>query len=117
MSSSKKISAITSESLENSQEYFKNSWEYYKLKLFLHTAELSTALVKYAILGIFAFIAVVLLSVSLAIFLGQLLSSSSLGFLLTASLFVLLILVVFSIRKKLERYIVKKLAKSILHDD
>ncbi len=114
---SKKLSTITSESIDNSQEYLKNSWEYYKLKLFLHTAEFSTTIIKYGILSIFGLIALLLFSLALSIYLGNLTESMSLGFLIVGAIYLVFLLLVLVLKNPLETKIIESLSKSILHDE
>lgn len=113
---SKKIGTITSESIDNSQDYLKNSWEYYKLKLFLHTAELSTTIIKYGVLSIFGLIALLLFSLALSIYLGNLTDSLALGFVIVGASYVLLLGLVLVLKTPLEGIIIKSLSKSILND-
>ncbi|MBS9464307.1 hypothetical protein KIM67_17925 [Flagellimonas sp. 389] len=117
MSTIKNISELTSASLDNSQEYAKNSWEYYKLKLFLHTAELSTSTVQIGIMTEMGLAMVLLLSISLALFMGEVFGSLSLGFLLVGLFYFFALFLVFLSRKKIERMIITRLSKTILNDD
>ena len=118
MSSIKKIGTVTAESIDNSQEYLKNSWEYYKLKLFMHTAELSLGSVKLAFFSILGIMAIGLFSIALAIYLGTILESPALGYVLTGLLYILIMVVVYALfKRKVERAIIQKLSKTILRDE
>lgn len=117
MSSRKSIGHITSTSLENSQEYLRNSWEYYKLKLFLHTAELSTHIVKCGVLAILGISMLFMVSIAFALFLGELLNSLSLGFLIVGLSYSVALLVTYLLRGRIESLVVKGLAKNILEDE
>lgn len=117
MSTTKKITTLTSDTFENSQDYVKNSWEYYKLKAFLHTSELSFSLVKYLLYGFLGLMALFLLSISLALYLGKLFENTVSGFATVGALYLILLFGVFLGRKKLEEKIIIKLSKSLLHDE
>ncbi|MER3376561.1 MAG: hypothetical protein RIM83_18120 [Allomuricauda sp.] len=118
MSSLKKIGSVTAESIDNSQEYLKHSWEYYKLKLFMHTAELSIGSVKLVFFSILGMMALGLFSIALAIYLGDVLENLALGYVLTGALYILLMFVAYALfRKKIEKRIIKKLSKTILRDE
>ncbi|MFD2098158.1 hypothetical protein [Flagellimonas iocasae] len=118
MSSINNIGKVTTESIDNSQEYVKNSWEYYKLKLFMHTAELSIGSVKLAFFSILGMMAVALFSIALAIYLGNILENRALGYALTGILYIILMVVVYTLFKnKVEKRIIQKLSKTILRDE
>ncbi|WP_036385742.1 hypothetical protein [Muricauda sp. MAR_2010_75] len=118
MSSLKKIGTVTTESIDNSQEYLKHSWEYYKLKLFMHTAELSIGTVKLAFFSILGMMAMGLFSIALSIYLGNLLENLALGYVLTGVLYIVLMLVIYALfKEKIEKRIIKKLSKTILRDE
>ncbi|OQD42416.1 hypothetical protein BUL40_10835 [Croceivirga radicis] len=113
----KKLGTITSESIDNSQELIENSWEYYKLKLFYHTSEISISFIKYFFVGMLSLLALLFLSVSMALFIGQGLDNSALGYLIVGGFYVLLGLVALPLKKWLEKTIIKKLSKTILRDE
>lgn len=118
MSSIKNIGKVTTESIDNSQEYVRHSWEYYKLKLFMHTAELSIGSVKLAFFSILGIMAVALFSIALAIYLGNVLENRALGYVLTGVLYIVLMFVVYALfKKKVEKRIIQKLSKTILRDE
>ncbi len=118
MSSLKKIGSVTTESIDNSQEYLKHSWEYYKLKLFMHTAELSIGTVKFVFFSILGMMAIGLFSIALAIYLGNLLENLALGYVLTGTLYIVVMFIVYAFfGKKIEKRIIKKLSKTILRDE
>jgi hypothetical protein len=118
MSSLKKIGKVTTDSIDNSQEYLKHSWEYYKLKLFMHTAELSIGSIKLAFFSILGIMAIALFSIALAIYLGDVLENLALGYVLTGVLYIVLMFVIYALfRKKVEKRIIKKLSKTILRDE
>ena len=118
MSSLKKIGKVTTESMDNSQEYLKHSWEYYKLKLFMHTAELSISSIKLAFFSVLGLMAMALFSIALSIYLGNLLENLALGYVLTGILYIILMFVAYALfKKKVEERIIKKLSKTMLRDE
>lgn len=117
MSSNKKITSLTADTVDNSQDYVKHSWEYYKLKAFLHTSELSVILVKSLLFGFFGLMALILLSIALALYLTEVFDSAVWGHSLVGVLYLFLMFAVFLSRKKLEEKIIIKLSKSLLHDE
>ncbi|AWX43191.1 hypothetical protein HME9304_00178 [Flagellimonas maritima] len=117
MSSPKKLSTLTSKSFEDSQELIQHSWEYYKLKLFLHVAEFSTNLVKYSLIGSLGLFLLLFLSIALALYIGEAMGNTAIGFVIAALIYGLFLMVIIIMRKKIEKIIVSKLSKSMLHDE
>lgn len=117
MESTKKIGTLTTESIDNSQEYLKNSWEYYKLKLFMHSAELTTSILKYSLLGFCVLMGLILSSIALAIFLGSVFENEALGYIAVGTIYFVLMFILFLMRKTIEKIVVLRLSKSILHDN
>ncbi|WP_299129054.1 phage holin family protein [uncultured Winogradskyella sp.] len=117
MGATKNIGALSAESFDNSQEYVKHSWEYYKLKLFMHSAELTTNIVKLSLYGFFALMGFLLLSLALAIFLGEVLNNSALGYICVGVSYFILIAILYFLRKKIEKFVILKLSKSVFNDE
>lgn len=117
MSSSKNITSLTADTVDNSQDYARRSWEYYKLKAFLHTSELSIILVKSLLYGFFGLMALILLSISLALYLAEAFDNVVLGYAAVGLVYLILLLAVHFSRRQLEKKLITKLSKSLLNDE
>jgi uncharacterized membrane protein YdbT with pleckstrin-like domain len=82
----------------------------------MHSAELTTSVLKYTLLGFCILMGLILSSIALAIFLGGVLEDVALGYVAVGAIYFLLIIVLFLTRKKIEKLVLLKLSKSILHD-
>ena len=97
--------------LEKLETYGRTSFELYKLKTMRKTAEVVSSVVSRAAVFIVLFMFVVFASIGLAIWLGDVLGQSYLGFLCVATFYILLGVVLFYF---LHNFIKRKVSNSII---
>lgn len=107
------IDQTTDQAISKSEAFIRNSEAYYELKLFQMLSSSLALLVKFTIIGALSLIALVLLSISLSSYLGQLLGSIGLGYSITAMIYVLLAFVVYRLRVTIENRIIRLLSQKI----
>ena len=92
------------------QQYATKEYEYAQLKFFYQASSVSTSIAKFALIGICAVIAMGFLSLAAALGIGAMLGNWVLGFLIMGGIFLLITLIVYSMRKRIEHIIVKKMS-------
>ncbi|SFC03196.1 Putative Holin-X, holin superfamily III [Parapedobacter composti] len=88
---------------QKSKEYIDTRFKLFKLKLVERSSRLIASLIVDVVRAVFAVFVVFFLSLALGFYLSELLGSSSLGFLATGGIFVLLIVLVSLCENPLER--------------
>lgn len=92
------------------EEYTQKEYEYLSLKLFYQVGALSTYIAQKIIIGLFAMIALIFISIALAIWIGQILDNFALGFLMVGGGYIIIALITFLRRKHIETFIVRKMS-------
>lgn len=92
------------------QQYATKEYEYAQLKFFYQASALSTAVAKYTLIGVFVLIALGFLSIAMALWIGSLLDSWTLGFVIVGGVFLLCTLAIYLMRKRIERYIIRRMS-------
>ena len=92
------------------QQYVTKEYEYAQLKFFYQATSVSTSIAKKTIISVFAIIAMGFLSIAAALWIGTLLDSWVLGFLIVGGFFLLLTLIAYLLRKRIERYIIREMS-------
>jgi len=105
-----KLNETSNKAVDVGETYIDKSEAYYKLKAFQVMSLSFTMITKFAIIGVFLLLALFLFSVAGAIALGNIVESISLGCIIVAVFYLLLAIVVYSIRSKIETLIIKKLS-------
>ena len=104
------LDQTTDRAISKSEEFIRNTEAYYELKLFqLLTSSLSI-IVKFTIISAMSIIALVLIAIVLSGIINDALESETLGYLLTALLFVSLSVLVYALRKPIDNFIVRKMS-------
>ncbi|WP_353181323.1 phage holin family protein [Parapedobacter lycopersici] len=88
---------------QKSKEYIDTRFKLAKLRLVERSSRLIASLLVDGIKAVFAIFVIFFLSLALGFYLSELLGSSSLGFLATGGIFVLLIILVSLVESRLER--------------
>lgn len=96
---------------QNVRSYLKNTEEYYKLKGFKIAMRSITSIVKILMIGSLALLSLFMLSFALAYGIGQWLDNVFLGFLIMGAFYMVLILVAYLLRNKLDGRILKKFSE------
>jgi hypothetical protein len=100
------------------QDYIESSISYHKLDLFKKVMKGIVVVSYQTILGFFLLIALFFLSVAAAIYLGELLESVALGYLIVGFFYIILVIILsFFLKKVLEHVLVKKASTQFFNDD
>ena len=95
----------------NVRNYLKNTEEYYKLKGFKIAMHSITSLIKIMLLGSIGLLSLFMLSCALAHGIGQWLNSIFLGFLIMGAFYILLGLIAYMFRNKVDDRILRKFSE------
>jgi len=106
------INESTKAAAISGENYLKNSEEYIKLKIFQQLSMSFSLLIKLCIIGGLIFLGIVFLAVAGTLALGEWIGSLMLGVILVGVILLLLAMVVYSFRKRIDTIIVKKMSKS-----
>lgn len=108
----KTFSKAINNSASLTQEYTDQELEYLKLKVFYHLAKISVGLVKKLVLGIVFLLFFFFCSIALSLYLGAVIGSTPIGFLITAGIYLVIGLIMYIRRHGIEKYVVKKLSSN-----
>ncbi|QLE01138.1 phage holin family protein [Galbibacter sp. BG1] len=112
------ISESANELQKSSKDYINRNIEYYRLSAFKKFTKGTTSMIMFIIIGAVLFGAMLLLTFSLALFIGAWLDNLALGFLLLGIFYILVCFVVyFGFRKTIERKVLIKASKDFFDDD
>ncbi|TPN84440.1 hypothetical protein [Aquimarina algicola] len=107
----KAIQETSDKALNSGEAYIKVSQEYYRLKAFQQLARAFSFLSKLAVIGGLFFLALIFLTVSTAIWLGELIGSVSLACMLISTGLFLCTLLLYFTRKQIDKIIIRKMSK------
>ena len=93
------------------KDYVSQEFEVAKLKTAYQITAMTSSIVKKTIMGLALTLAILFLSISGAFWLGSIFNNTALGFLLTGSFYLILLCILFFLRKHLENYVVRKVTK------
>ncbi|WP_318311023.1 hypothetical protein [Flagellimonas crocea] len=96
---------------EGGKSYIKNSLDYYRLQSFKSMMKGLTMAAKVIIVGGVASLALLFLSLSASFWLADLMESTALGFLIVGGFYVLTGLILYALRSRIERPMLKKFSK------
>ncbi|PPK96680.1 putative superfamily III holin-X [Nonlabens xylanidelens] len=100
------------------QDYIESSISYHKLDLFKKVMKGVVSSSYQIILGFFFLIALIFLSVAMAIYLGNVLENIALGYLIMGVFYILLMIVLsLFLKKTLEKILVKKASAQFFNDN
>ncbi|MTE27710.1 hypothetical protein [Winogradskyella ouciana] len=101
------INNTTDKASEIGERYLKTSHQYFKLKVFQQLTLTMSLLAKILLIGGIVFIGIIFLAVALAIELGNVFESLVLGYLSVGIIFLAVALIIYSLRAKINRFIIK----------
>ncbi|GAA4281043.1 hypothetical protein [Gaetbulibacter aestuarii] len=90
--------------------YVEKSQEYYKLKVFQQVSDSISMITKIVIIGGLLFTALIFLAFALAIYLGDLLGSQSLGYVITAGLIIVIAIIFYISRRKIDNIVIRRMS-------
>lgn len=98
--------------------YAESNAEYYKLKAFQSGMKGAISLVRILILVVFGSLAVILLSLAVAIAISEALESASLGFFIVGGFYLLTGILLFTVGKKpIQKFMLKKFSAIVFKED
>jgi len=96
---------------EGVRSYVKNSLDFYRLQSFRSMMKGITMTTKVLLIGGVGFIALLFLSLSAAFWLGTMLGNTAQGFLIVGGFYILAGIIIFLLRGKIEKPLLKKFSK------
>ncbi|MBA4745297.1 MAG: hypothetical protein H2058_08565 [Muricauda sp.] len=93
------------------RSYVKNSLDFYRLQSFRSMMKGITMATKVLLIGGIASIALLFLSLSAAFWLGSMLGNTAEGFLIVGGFYVLIGIIIFLLRSKIEKPLLKEFSK------
>ncbi len=111
------IQQTSEKAIEKSEEFIKNSENYYKLKIFQVLTSSLSLVFNFAMVGIFMLIAFIFLAVATSSIIGKALNNPFLGYVSVAIIFFLFAILAYSGRKKIENLVIQNLSKKYFDDE
>ena len=105
------LNNTTDRAVDSAEKYIKTSRAYLRLKVFQQITLSLSLVVKMAIIGALVLLAIIFTAVSAAIAIGNALDSISLGYLIVGACFLLLALVIYYLRKHIERKLIATMSE------
>ncbi|QWX83874.1 hypothetical protein H0I23_15700 [Cellulophaga sp. HaHaR_3_176] len=112
MSIIKSLDESTTKAAQSGENYVNSTKKYFELKAFQMLTLMSSYIVKAAILGSLSVLGLIFMAISGAIALGEYYDNKALGHLIVGSIIFIAIVLIFLLRKYLDKYIIKKLSKT-----
>src|SRR6056297_1308847 len=106
------LDTTSSEAASKGEEYIKLTKKYYELKVFQQLAIVFSIGCKALIYGILSTLGLIFLAITAAVSLNTYFEDASTGYLTVGLLFFILMMLVFLIRKRIEKYIIFKLSQN-----
>ena len=104
------LNETSNKAIDVGEVYYKKTQEYYRLKVFQQLTMTTGMLLKMAVIGGLAFLALIFLTVAGIIYLGNILESMVGACLIAGALFIVLLIIAYIFRKKIDNMLVKKLS-------
>jgi hypothetical protein len=102
---------------EIGEKFLAKSFDYYKLKIFQQITISVSMLFKVLAIGSVVMIGLVFLSLALAFKISDLLQSYAVGFALMGSIYLIMSIIIYLLRKQINNVIVKSLSKPFFNKD
>ena len=102
---------------EETKELIESNLAYYKLWVFKVITKSSVALLKILLIGILLVVVFVFFSVAAAIAIGYALDNFAYGFLIIGGFYLILSLVVYYLKDKIERPVIEKFSEIFYNED
>ncbi|MTG96542.1 MULTISPECIES: hypothetical protein [Myroides] len=102
---------------ENSEEFIKSTLDYYRLWGFKVSVKAGSIFMTLILVSLFSTLALLFISLFAAYAIGEAFNSTSTGFLIVGSFYILVSIIAYSFRKSLvERPLIKKLSEILFND-
>lgn len=96
---------------EIGKKYVEKTISYYKLKLLKTLTENVSNIIKVTVISIFFMIMLLFLSISLAIYIGNILENSVFGYLIVSAIYLLIVIFIYLSRKKIDKKVIQAISK------
>ncbi len=104
------LNETSNKAIDVGEVYYKKTQEYYRLKVFQQLTMTTGMLLKMAVIGGLGFLALIFLTVAGIIYLGNILESMVGACLIAGALFIVLLIIAYIFRRKIDNMLVKKLS-------
>ena len=104
------LNETSNKAIDVGEVYYKKTQEYYRLKVFQQLTMTTSMLLKMAVIGGLGFLALIFLTVAGIIYLGNILESMVAACLIAGALFIVLLIIAYIFRRKIDNMLVKKLS-------
>lgn len=105
------LNETSNKAVDVGEIYYKKTQEYYRLKVFQQLTQTTGMLLKIAVIGGFAFLGLIFLTVAGIIYLGNILESMVQSCLIAGLVFFVILIISYIFRSKIDNILVKKLSK------
>jgi len=112
MSILQSLDDTTNNAAKSGEDYLNKTRKYYELKVFQQLTLLSSFVLKIAILGSLCVLGLIFIAISGAAALGTYFESTALGYLSVGLIFFIVCIVIYLIRKSIDKLIIQKLSKT-----
>ncbi|ASV30779.1 hypothetical protein [Maribacter cobaltidurans] len=109
------LNDTSNKAVDISEQFYRKTQEYYKLKVFHQLASTTGMFCKMAILGSLAFLGILFLTVGATIYLGEVLGSMIYSCLIMGLFFFVIVMVLFTFRNRIDNLIVRKLSRKFFN--
>ncbi|MGO4920032.1 phage holin family protein [Maribacter spongiicola] len=104
------LNETSNKAIDVGEVYYKKTQEYYKLKVFQQLTMTTGMLLKMAVIGGLAFLALIFITVAGVVFLANVLNSMVSACLIAGVLFIVLLIIAYIFRGKIDNMLVRKLS-------
>jgi hypothetical protein len=104
------LNETSNKAIDVGEVYYKKTQEYYRLKVFQQLTMTTGMLLKMAVIGGLAFLALIFITVAGVVFLANILESMVGACLIAGALFIVLLILAYVFRGKIDNMLVKKLS-------
>lgn len=104
------INNTSDKAVDIGEKYLRDTQDYYKLKIFQQLTVSISMIAKAFLIGGLLFIGLIFVSIAAALALGDLLNSNAIGYLIVATIFLILGGIIYSNRSNINHSIIKKMS-------
>jgi len=104
------LNETSNRAIDVGEVYYKKTQEYYRLKVFQQLTMTTGMLLKMAVIGGLAFLALIFITVAGVVFLANILNSMVGACLIAGALFIVLLVLAYVFRRKIDNMLVRKLS-------
>tara|TARA_R110000744_G_scaffold53317_7_gene113952 strand:- start:571 stop:918 length:348 start_codon:yes stop_codon:yes gene_type:complete len=104
------LNETSNKAIDVGEVYYKKTQKYYRLKVFQQLTMTTGMLLKMAVIGGLAFLALIFITVAGVVFLANILNSMVGACLIAGALFIVLLVLAYIFRRKIDNMLVRKLS-------